>query len=622
MNKLISFLVLSFVLTLLAGCNKDQVQVTKKFFDNDPFDNTIVESQTFKINSQKDTVIEGKEGTVLSFPKGCFVSLDGNAVNGKIELELAEALTMEKMLLSNLTTTSNQKLLETDGMIYFNATSKGKQLRINPKKPVYIEIPTPNKKANMSVYKGIRDENGNMNWINPKKLENWLIPVDIHLLNFLPEGFETEVEKGMPFRNYTHSSKELIDSLYYSLSLEEIVPEEVPTESEYNESNSYGNKDEIDSLLANVTALDTLWGTHARCGVNPSIIKAIKSEKFQNTLIATREFENRLKYMFKICRPDIIDIYIKNLDKNLWELDSITAEVLNGDKYTDTFKDFSKEKLTNVKAFNKNIQLLRKFYEQRLKQVQSELIDNREKAIAKRKEKDKAYKKILDEYKQVLRKREKYRMETYGFEWTETGWVNIDRGTLEKDWEEQQLEFLVENGKGFDQIYSYVIYSSIKSLYKLNSSDNETFYVGNETLRSMPIPKKQKAVAIAIGYHKGQSFFASKEFETTTESKIFLTLKTLSLDDINRVINAYDRNYGEENKIEKDLEFMSQVNEFKKEQEKFNTELEFMSRLTVKAFPCYNSWAFDEEYQIDLWVCDPKLNIEWGEIKETTVEQN
>jgi hypothetical protein len=71
-------------------------------------------------------------------------------------------------------------------------------------------------------------------------------------------------------------------------------------------------------------------------------------------------------------------------------------------------------------------------------------------------------------------------METYGFNWSETGWINIDNGTLPKDWNEQPLEITVSNGKQFDRVYTYIVYTSIKSLYRLNTNDNIQFYVGND----------------------------------------------------------------------------------------------------------------------------------------------
>ena len=67
---------------------------------------------------------------------------------------------------------------------------------------------------------------------------------------------------------------------------------------------------------------------HNTCGINPAKIKAIWSETFQNSFIATREFEQRLALIHEIRKPEILDLYINNLDKNLYELDSLAAKMV------------------------------------------------------------------------------------------------------------------------------------------------------------------------------------------------------------------------------------------------------------------------------------------------------
>jgi len=70
-------------------------------------------------------------------------------------------------------------------------------------------------------------------------------------------------------------------------------------------------------------------------------------------------------------------------------------------------------------------------------------------------------------------------METYGFKLTQTGWINIDNGSEPKSWTNQKLEVNINNAKQFDKVYTYVVYPSINSLFRLNTTDNEHFYVGN-----------------------------------------------------------------------------------------------------------------------------------------------
>jgi hypothetical protein len=189
-------------------------------------------------------------------------------------------------------------------MIYFNAMKDGKQLFINKNIPVHLEVPTREKKLGMMAYKGIRDENGNMNWVDPKKLDNFLKTVDINSLDFLPPGFQNEVDKGMPFRNHSTATQSLTDSLYYALSTVDIdsLRQGLAVNS-YNEpyydSSKGVKRDDYTSDSHEHSGMEA-DGFDSRCEIDPAIIKVIKSDKYQNTFIATKEFETRLKAIFSI----------------------------------------------------------------------------------------------------------------------------------------------------------------------------------------------------------------------------------------------------------------------------------------------------------------------------------
>lgn len=596
---------LTFLALLLIQCNSatEKTESTVKFSANDPFQKTVTPSQFFELDANIDNVVEGENGTILIIPKGCFKNSKGEIVTENIKVELSESLSIEEMLLSNLTTTSDGKLLETDGMIYINATANGEQLTINKENPIHIEIPTNKRKEGMMAYKGIRDENGNMNWIEPKELKKFLVPIDINLLNFYPERFEAEVNSGMPFRNHKTATKELIDSLYYSLSISngsDLLDGLVATD--YNEPYYNKNKEIVngkytddsyeityytDSTTGDSYASAAAIEASVDCGIDPAIIKVIKDEKYQNTLIATREFETRLQIIFKACRNDILEIYIKNLDKNLWELDSIAAFTLGEHHQFEDFYDFYKQGLTNVKEANKYSELLQNYYEEQLRKVKTELESVNKKAIKELQKQNKVAEKTAAKYKKLLLKREKHRMETYGFEWTETGWINIDRGTIPKDWGPQRLEMIVQNGKKYDRVHTYVVYTSIKSLYRLNSTDKELFYVGNNEQKEMLMPKKRLAVAISIAYKDDIPYLALKEFETGSEPQIKLSLQESSSQKIKEAIKPYN-GYGKENRIDKDLEYMVLFAKEKKRQEKIKSESEFIGRLWTIANPCCN----------------------------------
>ena len=69
-------------------------------------------------------------------------------------------------------------------MFYINATANGEQLYVNPDSPIYVEIPSNDSKEDVMLFKGERDKDGKINWVNPKPVEKYLLPVNIMDLNF------------------------------------------------------------------------------------------------------------------------------------------------------------------------------------------------------------------------------------------------------------------------------------------------------------------------------------------------------------------------------------------------------------------------------------------------------
>lgn len=587
---------LVFVL-LLFNCGEKKEPLSLKTHPNDPFIETITESQYFEIDSKKSHVIEGINGTILILPNGCFLNTKGQIFNGEAKVELVESLDLEEMILSNLTTTSNGQILETDGMIYFNATTaNGEELIINKNIPVHIEIPTTKRVSGMMAYKGIRDENGNMNWIEPQKIETYLIPVDINLLDFYPKGFEAAVQKGMPFKGNNKANSNLIDSLYYSMAIEPLSRTSGFVAVDINEPYDNKNAEVIDGRYteesftissdnADRTTYDLLTeiAEEESCGINPATIKVIK-EGYQNTLLATREFEQRIKVIFDACRNDILEMYVNNIDKNLYELDSIAARMLNEHDKTSDFIAFYNLKQTNVKEADKYSKLLKGYYEKRINSVNEQLKTIQQKAQQELEQKNEIAKEVVEEYKEVLLEREKHRMETYGFEWTSTGWINVDIGTQPKTWGAKQLTIKVENGRYYDNVFTYVVYPNINSIYRLNSEDKENFYAGNKDDQQMLMPKKVTAISIAIAHKNGLQFLAKQEF-VTGETDLLLSLDKSTKQTIKKALSSFNK-FGKENNIEEDLKFMETLAKEKKRQETLQKEQEFINSLYRIAFAC------------------------------------
>jgi len=428
--KRILLLIAAFLLLLLTLNYFNVFSITKtenttfKMSQEDPFKNTIVESLIYHIDTQKDTLINTVHNTKVVFLKDCFVDAKGQVVKGNVSFEFAEAFSLDEILFSNLTTTSNKSFLETGGMLYVNASIDGKEVFINPKNPIYIEVPTPDFKPDMKLYQGTRDQNGNMNWVNPKPLQNYLVSINLNLLDFLPNGFEKAVRK--QHQNITIAE---IDSIYYGLRKREIEVRGVSVKFE---------------------------------GIDSYIIKTIKAKEYQNTYIATREFEERLQYLFHSRDNTLIELYINNLDKNMWEVDEMVANmstdsvpIISELKLSKTkkgmvtyyieedtlgysydkkilFNNFAKQRKTNVREGVKYAQILQGFYEKKLKENRTKLNKIQEQIDKEEQKNTKNYNRLLNEYRIIEEERQTYRMQTYGFILTEKGWINIDRGTQPK----------------------------------------------------------------------------------------------------------------------------------------------------------------------------------------------
>lgn len=127
--------------------------------------------QEFYIRTKdKDTVIIGKDSTIIKFPKGSIKDTLGNPIDS-VKIELNEYLSLNNMLLNNIQTSSNGKLLITGGSFDLNVESmNGSPVVFNPFSvsssfPVKLEVPKPN---DMEYYVGERTINN-----DGKEIVDW-----------------------------------------------------------------------------------------------------------------------------------------------------------------------------------------------------------------------------------------------------------------------------------------------------------------------------------------------------------------------------------------------------------------------------------------------------------------
>jgi hypothetical protein len=103
--------------------------------------------QVFRVQAQELEVIKGAEGTTVEIPANTFVFEDGSPVKGEVEVKLREFYSKKDIILSGLATMSDGGLIESGGMVYLEAQSEGKKVRIPEGKSVQMQMPTQNTQA-------------------------------------------------------------------------------------------------------------------------------------------------------------------------------------------------------------------------------------------------------------------------------------------------------------------------------------------------------------------------------------------------------------------------------------------------------------------------------------------
>jgi hypothetical protein len=411
-------------------------------------------------------------------------------------------------------------------------------------------------------------------------------------LDFLPSNFYATVVKNLPYKNHTIATPELADSLYYNLnSLYGSKMHLGFVRTDYNEAylNSQatvkeGKYQEYSWWLMPVG--DTLDNTFIRCpkGINPAIIKVIKSKPYANTFIATKAFEKRLQAIFKTCDSNVLDLYVKNLNKNLYEVDSMVAAYLDGDS---TFLSFYNERLTNVKNADINVSILNEYYTSQLKKVEGEIKNQAEKMLKIAERENEAFKKTVEDYKKLLFKRESYRMEKYGFEWSDIGWVNVDKpvtSAISVTTSAISADITVDNGAEFDRVYTYIVLPSINSINRLNTNDKIHFNIGNSSLSRLIIPYNGFQI-IAVGYKGEELFTAQTNVQLAPTITVQLTLEPTTKVEFKALL-ASQKKYKNENSILTDLSYMKKMYEEEIRQKSIKTELRFLQELVHVANPC------------------------------------
>lgn len=557
-----------------------------------PLGDDHIPAQQFILDPTRDTVIETNGGMTVAIAAHSFTDTSGTPAGGLVRLTVREALDPSSIMRAGLSTYSGTQPLETGGMFDIEATGERGSLKIG--KPLYAEVPTDTVKPGMQLYQGVRGPDGRIDWKTPRPLERDPVPVDILGLDFYPPGYIDSLRSwGYPYRD-----KRYTDSLYYSFAAS-------------LSGNTYPERS--DSLARDATAGDTTASAGApACGINPASIKAIWNRRFQNTLLSTREFEQRMPWIHRTHDSAILDLYVDNLDLPLYEIDSMAAaRILTDSPLRQKFAEFAARKDGKVKTGGQAA-ALRAYYDKKRRLFAGAIARtqdafwNEQRALD-----DSMYRRTQrhaqDEaarqngvFEKELEANTKYGFAKAGYDTTRelprlttgpyyrvsvtvTGWCNIDRAVAEATLDRTTLRyqsitirylpvtFQVADAHGYDRVYAYLIPDGSDSFLRMTDSSGTFTDKMDELIHYS---------AVCIAYKGSQAYFYTQGASPGMNGPIVPA--PISEEALTGKLNALKAGM-----VLQDYRYWLHHEGDKKRTDRNEQLLELRNRIEVMIFPCH-----------------------------------
>ncbi len=562
----------------------------------------------------KDTVFISPNGVLLSVPQDAYL-LNGKPYRGKIVLQYQEAMNVQDIVKSGLSTQSGDQLLETQGMFGIQAFTPEKQkLEVDPKVGIYVQVPVDEQKENMLLFEGKKLANGIIDWQNPQKLAKLPTLANMDKLDFYPQGYEDTLNKLKQRKD-----KKYRDSLY--LSMEEFLTAD--RTSGVNDylyvMNSYYD------TIQTFSREQPLYDNDVFTGIPPSKVLAFWKPKFNRTNLATRDFEKRMRAIHHTCDDQVLKLYVNNLNLPLSEIDARVVKM----GYTE-FEAFSQENLAAVNPDNPHLANLAHFYEEEMKGLQQEAHDLLRIRLQKerdwdnktREERNKEYKRTNDRevqnfnqelehntesvYRQLGKKRPELGP-SVGFTITGNATIyNIDRFVMERTVSRTSGEFFdketgktaklvynemklqVKNADKYSRLFVYLFPDKLSSYHRINGKDGKFSYkLNGEFVYDLCI----------VGYtDKGYSFYSKKFIPAADLGEI--SLKKISETKLNASLSQMNSSrIGKRDDISEEISWLIREQADYKVQKIRQQMQAFRYRISRIVFPCQVEYEYSPELE-------------------------
>ena len=176
-------------------------------------------AQVFVIEGSQDHEIKGEEGTRIFIPAYTFADDHGRQVTGKIRFSLTECYELDQITAHKLTTLSNGNLLETGGMLHFDATANDRKLVVADGAALNVSMPAKkfhpmmqlfygDEAVDLSTGKDFALSPGPDNWTpaGQKQVEWTTKRKNVRVVNYVDNPATVKDVKGKLVANYIISS--------------------------------------------------------------------------------------------------------------------------------------------------------------------------------------------------------------------------------------------------------------------------------------------------------------------------------------------------------------------------------------------------------------------------------
>ncbi|MCK6641876.1 MAG: peptidyl-prolyl cis-trans isomerase [Bacteroidia bacterium] len=348
--------------------------------------------------------------------------------------------------------------------------------------------------------------------------------------------------------------------------------------------------------------------------IDPARIAAIRSEEFQNTLIATKEFEERLQVIFSHCEPGALDLYVNNLDKKMYEIDSMVfAKYRIGE-----FEHFYERRDGGVAVSQSHMKKLQEYYAKKQEAVRTANLKLAESRTKEQRKQDSLYfagqleqqssnsKQWSENFNKEfnINLTEAYRQlgiekpvpppanAYYAVDLNRTGWNNVDRYVFEStanrttlDYTDpksgkkavikyEELKINIADAAKFSQIKVYLVSDSLPCFMKVNATNG----VYSEKLNEL-----MEYSLVVLAESDGQWHYA--ETPKVTPGTVNVILKFTDEASLRKIL---DRKYSgrQEADFQTELNYMKATHKYNVRKQKETRQEEIDRKVMEVIFPC------------------------------------